>query len=99
MSKRATPTQWAKYTVRSCTIKMIRDGTTPLAKKMRDAKYINHRKPHRGKFIRTVKGMTGREALSNRFDTLGELSFDWFRTDISDNTIRVILKKHIGFGL
>jgi len=40
--------------------------------------YINDRKSHRGKFIRTAKSRIGKEALSNRLDTLRELSFDWF---------------------
>jgi len=58
------------------------DSTTPFAKKMRDAMYINDRKPLRGKFIRTTKSKIGKEALWNRLDTLVERSFDWFRTEI-----------------
>jgi len=66
---------------------------------MRDPMCINGGKTHRGKFIRTMKSKIGKEALLNRLGTLGELSFVWFRTDISDNTIQINLKKHIIFGL
>jgi len=51
---------WPSTTVASCAIKILRDGTTPLAKKMRNSMHVNDRKPHRGKFIRTPKSNIGR---------------------------------------
>jgi len=63
--------QWTKYTVTSCAIKMLREGTTPLVRRMRDIMYINDRKLLIGKFVRTAKSKIGKD-LSNKLDTLGE---------------------------
>jgi len=41
----------------------------------------------------------GKEALPYRLNTLNELTFNWLDVNISDNAIRVNLKRHIGFGL
>jgi len=30
--KRATPTQWAKYTITRCTIRMLKNAVTPIAR-------------------------------------------------------------------
>jgi len=80
-----------QHTVTNCAIRMIRGGTKPLAKKTRDFMYMSDINPRRWKFVRTLKSTIGREALSNRLDTPNEMSFDWFRTDFSDNTIQINL--------
>jgi len=99
LSKRATPLQWAKYSTTSCAIKLLRKAETPLAIQMKNKMYVNDRKPHRGKFINTTLTKIGREALPYRLNTLSELTFDWLDENLSDNEIRVNLKRHIGFGL
>jgi len=43
-------------------MKMLQNGTRPLAKQMKDFMYVNDIKPHRGKFINTSTSKKGRES-------------------------------------
>jgi len=79
LSGRATPTQRAKCTVSSTAIKMMREGTTPLAEKLRQRAYINDRCPGRTTFIDRSKLKIGRQSLPNRLDFFREIKFDWCR--------------------
>jgi len=48
LSKRVTAMQWAKYSTKSCAIKLLRNAEMPLAIQMKNKMYVNDRKPHRG---------------------------------------------------
>jgi len=61
--------------------------------------YVNDRKPYRGRFVNTAKMKIGKESLPCRLDTLNQLDFDWLNESMSEDAIRVNLKRHIGFGL
>jgi len=94
LSGRATPGQWAKYIVLSTVIRMMWDGATPMAEKLRQRAYINNICPGRATFSDRSRLKIGRQSLPNRLDFFSDIKFDWTRhEDTSTDRLRIELKK------
>jgi len=51
ISQRATPAEWARYTVASTAIHLINKSTTRQATELKQKMYINERMPQRSRFL------------------------------------------------
>ena len=93
-TKRATPTEWAQYSIASSVIKLFNRSDTNIACQLRDSVYINDRMPLKGKFLDKSRLKIGKQALPNRLGPLfANLSFDWINTHLSDDALRKHLKE------
>jgi len=92
ISGRATPSQWAKFTVASTSIQLINESDTRIAIDLRNKMYINDRIPRRGKFFNTARTKIGQHRLSNRLNCINVLNFDWLGR-FSKDYYRVNLKR------
>jgi hypothetical protein len=94
MSKRATPTEWAQYSIASTVIKLYNTSDTNIGQALRNSVYINDRLPGRGKFIDQSRLRIGKQALPNRIGpTFSRMNFDWVGYSLSDDSLRRKLKK------
>jgi hypothetical protein len=93
ISKRATPSEWANYSVASTVIKLFNNSDTGIGCFLRNAVYINDRQPGRGKFIDESRLKVGRQALPYRIGPIfSKIGFDWVGINSTDDTIRWRLK-------
>jgi hypothetical protein len=92
-SKRATPAEWGMYSVVSTVIKLYNSSNTNISNLIRQSAYVNDRLPRRAKFIDRSRLVVGRQSIYNRIGPLfAKISFDWIG-DMSDDELRVKLKK------
>jgi len=92
ISQRATPAQWARYTVASTAIHLVNNSTTRLAKDLKNKMYINDRMPQRCRFFNSARTKIGKQCFINRLDCVNSLNFNWLG-DYSDDYIRINLKR------
>jgi len=92
ISKRATPRQWADYSIANAAINLINTSNTRIADELRANIYINDRLPRRGSFIDKSAYRVGRQSLTNRLQCLKKIDFDWIGIQNPD-LIRKSLKK------
>jgi len=96
--KRATPKMWSEYATTTMAIKVLRDRSPfQLFNHLNENLYIQRRKPNNGRFYDTSAGKIGRHKFQNRLETLTNLDRPWHELDLSDNLIRIILKKTLNF--
>ncbi len=94
MSKRATPKEWAQYSIAATVIKMFNSSDTEMGHLLRRSVYINDRNPGKGKFIDKSRLKIGRQSLPYRIGpTFAKMSFDWVGFEGSDDALRRNLKK------
>jgi hypothetical protein len=92
--RRASPQEWAKYIIASTVIKLYDRSDTNIANVLRTSAYINDRNPYKAKFIDTSRLQIGRQSLPNRIGAIfSKITFDWVNQQLSDDAIRVRLKK------
>jgi len=95
---RVRPTTWAKYQSSSIIIKAI-TRSTPLRlhSVLQQNSYSERQKPKRLKFFNKANFRIGKQCLPNRCGLhMNDIPFDW--TDgLSDDLIRIYLKKHFSF--
>jgi len=63
ISKRATPKQWAQYTIAKTVIKLFNKGDTRIGALLRQNSYVNDRNPGRATFFEDAKMKIGRNWL------------------------------------
>ncbi len=92
LSRRASPSQWARYIVASTVIKLFNNSDSNIADVIRRNAYINDRMPLKAKFIDKSRLKIGRQSLPNRIGPIfSKISFDWINP-LSDDTLRRHLK-------
>jgi len=92
ISKRATPKQWARYTVAKTIIKLYNQNCTRLSTLLRKNSYVNDRNPGRAVFFGDAKRKIGRNCILNKLHIFNDIKFDWIGT-LTDDTLRQRLKK------
>jgi len=98
--KHATPIMWHRYATSSLIIKCLRDGSPQLlTEEIKLTLHTQRRTQHQGRFYDNSKGKVSRHHIGNRVTFMNDLKFDWLNldTDLSDNAIRIELKKHLNF--
>jgi len=95
LSGRAFSAQWSKCIMASTVIKLMKNGTTPMAHKLRQRAYINDRGPGRATFIDRSWLKIGKQSLPNRLDFFWEIKFNWWERyqEISKDKLRAVLIK------
>ncbi len=94
ISKCATPTEWAQYSIAATVIKPFNSSYTDIRQYLKTSVYINDRLPQRGKFIDKSRLKIGRQSLPYRIGpTFAKLEFDWVGSDNSNGSLRKKLKK------
>ena len=92
ISGRATPAQWARYSLASTVITLYTSSDTNIAIHLRQSAYVNDRMPFRAKFIDYSRLKIGRQSLPNRIGPLfSKISFNWM-TPMSKDLLRINLK-------
>jgi len=96
--KRATPSMWSQYASTSLAIKILRDRCpATLHNHLEENLYLERRKPLNGRFYDTSRGKIGRHKLHNRLETLTHLDRPWHGMNLTDATIRTMLKDYLNF--
>jgi hypothetical protein len=96
ITKRATPLEWAKYSIASTVIKLYNRSNTDMAGIIRTSAYVNDRVPLRAKFIDRSRLKIGKQSIINRIGPIfSSINFDWIgdSTVPTDDFIRNKLKK------
>jgi hypothetical protein len=93
MTKRATPTEWAKYSIASMVIHLYNNSDTLVANLLRAAAFVNDRLPRRAKFMDRSRLKIGKQSIVNRIGPIfASISFDWIGT-FSDDVLRRNLRR------
>jgi len=91
--KSATPQMWSHYLTTSTAMKIITDGVPEYLKaKLEGTMHPERQRPNHGKFYDSSKGKIGRHRPENWLERIDNL--EW----ISNNSIRLMLKKHFNFN-
>ena len=97
--KRSTPKMWSNYLTASTAIKIIRDHT-PLG--LMESLCLNvvaeRRRQNLGHFFDDSRLVLGRHIFANRLCHLNTICEPWFRLPLSNDSIRVLLKKQFDFN-
>jgi hypothetical protein len=94
LSKRATPVEWANYSIAATVIKLFNSSDCNIANALRSSVYINDRTPGRGKFIDRSRLKIGRQSLPYRIGPLfSRIDFNWAGIQLSEDSIRRSLKR------
>lgn len=97
--RRATPSMWGAYATASLVIKLLRNKTPKMIyNTLLENLYVERRKPCRGRFYNNSTGKVGLHELKNRLNFICDLDFDWLGLDLSDDAIRIKLKKFFNFN-
>jgi hypothetical protein len=89
----ASPKQWSKYAISNTIIKIIRDGIpVELYGVLKETFFEERRKPGFGHFYDNSKGKIGKQKLGNNVQFMKAVKEPWLGLDISDTSIRRILK-------
>jgi len=92
--KRATPNELAKYTTSSKVIKIIRDERpVNLYNRLKSNLYTENRRPGLGFFYDNSTNMRGKQSIQNRLPYFRLISDQWINKEITDDAIRMLLKK------
>jgi len=90
---RATPLEWMMYSNAKMAITLYNLGHgPPLTRKLREASYINDRRPGTATISDRSRLKIGKQSLVNRLNCLKNVLFDW-TTGIDKNALRINLKK------
>jgi len=95
LSFRATPDEWADYSVAKLTIKMV-DSMMPcrLHVNLKANSFVERRQPHRLLFYDSSCRKIGRQSIKNRLNTIAKhIKFDWFNVHCTPARVRIELKK------
>jgi len=96
--KRVTPKIWSSYSTASLVIKIKRDRSPNyLHETIQETLYTTRRQPDRAKFYDNSRGKIGKHRLSNRLMTMNDLPA-WMDKMMTDDAIRIFLKKHFNFS-
>jgi len=87
ITKRATPKQWARYTVPKTVIKLYNLGNTRIGEMLRQNSYVNDRNPGIATFFGDVRRKIGQNCLLNKLHIFNEIDFSWIGV-ISDDILR-----------
>jgi len=68
ISRRATPAQWARYTVASTAIHIIDGSYTRLVEELRNKMYVNGRMHKKSKFLNTARTKIGQQCFAKRIN-------------------------------
>jgi len=81
--KRATPTEWSKYTQASFVIKCLNTDDSPqyLKQTLLETIFTTRRNPRKGRFFNNTKGKIGKQRISNRLKFMDEIKDDWLGID------------------
>ncbi len=94
MTKRATPAEWAKYSITSTVIKLYNESQTNIAQIIRNSAYVNDRLPRRAKFIDRSRLKIGRQTIIHRIGPFfSHLDFDWIGLPCKDSLRRKLKKQ------
>jgi len=93
MSKRATPVQWGCYSTAKCAIGLMRKNNTRIAHCLNANVYTNDRLPGKARFSDKSKMKVGRQSIVNRLTFMNSIDFPWYKTEISDDQLRINLKR------
>jgi len=92
--QRATPDEWTRFITASKVVKIIRDRQQKhLVDLLETTLYTVPRKPLLGRFYDGSKSKGGHQALHNRVMFLNGISEPWLRRDLTDDGIRILMKK------
>jgi len=92
--QRATPDEWTRFITASKVVKIIRDRQPKnLVDLLETTLYTVPRKPLLGRFYDGSKSKGGHQALHNRVTFLNGISEPWLRRDMTDDGIRILMKK------
>ena len=94
--KRATPSEWTKFTTATRVIKIIRDEEPkPLFEILMHNYFEESRKPHVGFFFDNSHNLFGRQTIQNRLKFMRSITDHWNNKlhPLSNDQIRVIVKK------
>jgi hypothetical protein len=93
-TKRATPSEWARYSITSTVIKLYNESETTITKLLRSTAYVNDRLPRRAKFIDKSRLKIGRQTILHRIGPLfASLTFDWIGMPCRDSLRRKLKKQ------
>jgi len=93
--KRATPSEWAKYTTSSIAIKIVRDAKPKyLHETLMRTYYSERRNVARGLFFDSSKTRVGRQSLENRLAHVAQIKEPWNTSNakLTNDQLRVMLK-------
>jgi len=95
--KRATPTEWSKYTQASFVIKCLNTDDSPqfLKQTLLETIFTTRRNPKKGRFFNNAKGKIGKQRISNRLKFMDELKDDWIGMDTTTGALQTMLKKSL----
>jgi len=95
---RARPSLWAKYAMGNFVIKTLKYSLpVDLHNALHRTLFSERRRPQRAKFFDSSKSKIGYQAVQNRIGALFDtLNFDNYENSLTDNAIRILLKKHLG---
>ena len=87
LTKRATPVEWAQYSVALTIIKLFNQSDTNIMQALQEAVYVNDRMPGKGRFVDRLRLKVGKQSLPNRIRLFFfKTSFDWAGFHLSDDT-------------
>jgi len=92
--QRATPCEWTRFITASKVVKIIRDKQPkPLADLLDRTLYTLPRKPQLGKWYDESRSKWGKQSVQNRLIFMNGIEEPWLRRDLSDDGIRMLMKK------
>jgi len=92
--QRSNPKQWSKYSMASLVMKIHRDKKPKyLYETLMRTFYTERRSPGLAKFYDNSKGKIGRQRFGNNLHFLAAIQTDWLDKNMSNDAIRILLKK------
>jgi len=61
--------------------------------KLKETIFFTRRQPRIGTFFNNSKGKIGKQSIHNRLKFMDEITTEWHEMDLTDSTIRTMLKK------
>jgi len=94
LCKRATPEQWAKFVTSSRVIKIMRDKQpTELNQRLKDVYFEQKRQPGCGRFFDSARIKKGQQSIQNRLLFMRSIDYPWNLKPMSDDLIRIEMKR------
>jgi len=91
-SKRTTPMEWNRFATSIKVVKIVRQPKH-LADLLDRTLYTEPRKEGIGRFFDESKSKWGKQSLQNRISFMNGMTEPWLRRDMTNDAIRILMKK------